>query len=417
MQRTSAALAAAIAALLASGSAAAQNTPSMEEMWRLIQQQQAEIQALRTELEQARQSVRETGQDLAETRQQVEQTREAVTAATSEVESLRASSAGAADWAASTHLGGYGELHYNAGKADEIDFHRFVLFFAHRFSDTTRFNSELEVEHTLAGEGKPGEVELEQAYIEHDLAPGLRGRAGLFLVPVGLLNEVHEPTTFYGVERNPVESQILPTTWWEAGLSLQGEFENGLGWDAAMHSGLATGAGSHYAVRSGRKKVAKAPAEDAAYTLRLRYQVPGLQLAAGYQHQSDVTQGQDPTAGAADLFTAHADWSLGRFGLRALWARWHLDGAGPAAVGADVQKGYYVEPSFRITPRVGVFARWNEWDNRAGDSADSRWRQTDVGINYWLHPNVVLKADYQFQDAPAGLADDDRLNLGVGYQF
>ena len=53
-----------------------------------------------------------------------------------------------------------------------------------------------------SGGGTPGEVELEQAYLEFDLNSGLHSRAGVFLLPVGILNETHEPPTFY--ELNPV---------------------------------------------------------------------------------------------------------------------------------------------------------------------------------------------------------------------
>ncbi|MCW8925306.1 MAG: hypothetical protein OQJ84_03540, partial [Xanthomonadales bacterium] len=109
---------------------------------------------------------------------------------------------------AKTTIAGYGELHYNnlsAGDSsrnvEEIDFHRFVLFFGHEFNDKTRFYSEFELEHSLAGDGEPGEVELEQAFVEFNLKQNLFARAGLFLVPVGILNETHEPPTFYGVER------------------------------------------------------------------------------------------------------------------------------------------------------------------------------------------------------------------------
>ncbi|OUR68170.1 porin, partial [Cycloclasticus sp. 46_83_sub15_T18] len=122
-----------------------------------------------------------------------------------------------ADWADKTTIGGYGELHYNnlsgkggASDKDAIDFHRFVLFFGHEFSDDIRFFSELELEHSIAGDGKDGEVELEQAYIDFDLNDQHTARAGLFLLPVGIINETHEPPTFYGTERNPVEKNIIP---------------------------------------------------------------------------------------------------------------------------------------------------------------------------------------------------------------
>jgi hypothetical protein len=66
---------------------------------------------------------------------------------------------------------------------------------------------------------------------------------------------------------------------------------------------------------------------------------------------------------------------------------------------------------------VGVFARYNEWDNRAGDSADSEYQQTNIGINYWPIPDVVLKADYQFQQGPTDSGTVEGINLGIGYQF
>ncbi|MEK9765788.1 MAG: porin, partial [Thalassolituus sp.] len=118
------------------------------------------------------------------------------------------------------YLGGYGEMHLNLnqGSDNEIDFHRYVLFVGKEFNDKVRFFSELELEHSLAGDGKPGEVELEQAYVEVDVADNTQVKTGLFLLPVGILNETHEPETFYGVERNNVEKRIIPTTWWEGGV-------------------------------------------------------------------------------------------------------------------------------------------------------------------------------------------------------
>ncbi|MGB5291019.1 MAG: hypothetical protein WBN41_06175, partial [Lysobacterales bacterium] len=150
--------------------------------------------------------------------------------------------------ASKTTIGGYGELHYNnlnakdpAKDVNMIDLHRFVLFFGHEFDDRTRFYSEFEVEHALvadSGGDTPGEVEIEQAYVEFDLRQDLYAKAGLFLLPVGILNETHEPDTFYGVERNDVESIIVPSTWWEAGAGMNGRFGSGWNWDMVFTSGL-----------------------------------------------------------------------------------------------------------------------------------------------------------------------------------
>jgi hypothetical protein len=128
-------------------------------------------------------------------------------------------------WWTKTSFGGYGEMHYenNAG-AGKIDFHRYVLFVNHEFNDILSFNSEFELEHSIAGESKNGEIELEQAYLEHNWkqfdAENITAKYGVFLIPCGIINEIHEPNTFYGVERNEVEKEVCANTRWEGGVQL-----------------------------------------------------------------------------------------------------------------------------------------------------------------------------------------------------
>ena len=297
-----------------------------------------------------------------------------------------------------------------------MDFHRFVLFFGHSFSDRVRFFSEVELEHAMAGEGKKGEIELEQAFIEFDLSDRHRAQAGLFVLPVGILNQTHEPPTFYGVERNPIETNIIPTTWWEGGAGLNGEIMPGWSYDVIVSSGLFVpiSGTNAYLIRSGRQAVSNARADELAYTGRIKWTGwSGVELVATAQYQSDVTQGT-AAAASATLLEAHAVVSQGPFGLRALYANWSVEGNAAKAVGRDTQSGWYIEPSYKILPSVGVFARYNAWDNQAGDSTDSEKQQTNIGVNFWPHEDVVIKADIQQQ---SGVINDDGFNLGVGYQF
>lgn len=323
---------------------------------------------------------------------------------------------------AHTHLGSYGELHLNrlrnrnGSDKDELDAHRFVLSISHEFSEQTRLFSELEIEH--GSSGSSGLVVLEQAYIEHTLNETLHLKAGIMVMPVGIVSETHEPPTFYGVERNQVETNIIPTTWSEGGISLTGRLQNGLSLEAAITSGLAANATTHYAVRDGRQDVSKAQAQDAAYTARVKWSGwPGLEWAATLHHQSDITQHNDMSAGAATLYETHIVMTHGAFGLRTLYARWQLDGNGPAAAGASNQNGWYAEPAWRFSERWGIFTRYSSWDNRASDQTDSRISQVDLGLNFWPHPDLVVKLDYQNQHAPAGSDEYDGINLGLGYLF
>ena len=319
-----------------------------------------------------------------------------------------------------TTVGGYGELHYNnlknnkAGGSDkeEIDFHRFVLFFGHQFSDKISFFSELEVEHSISGDGQNGEVELEQAYLDFNIKNSLHAKAGIFLVPVGIINETHEPNTFYGTERNPIESNIVPATWWEAGAGLSGEMAPGWSYDVAITSGLDLS--TQNKVRSGRQKASKARANSLMTTGRIKWTaIPGLEVAATIATMDDYTQGQG-TKNSATLTEAHIAYSKAKFGLRALYASWDLQGK---TNGYKEQTGFYIEPSYKITKAFGLFARYNQWDNQAADAADSEYTQIDVGVNYWPHEDVVIKLDYQNQDVPTGNDEYDGFNIGVGYQF
>lgn len=323
-------------------------------------------------------------------------------------------------WWDRTHLGGYGEMHLNivSGGDNEIDFHRWVLFLNHRFSDRITLNSELELEHSLAGEGKDGEVELEQAYIDIMLGHGVHAQGGLFLLPVGLLNETHEPDTFFGVERNSVEKEIIPTTWWEGGVGLRQTLDSGFDWHVQVHSGLnvpTTGANA-YRIRSGRQKVSEAPANDPAVTARLRYRgIPGLELSIFGSYQADLTQGAGTEDNEAILVGGTATYTRGGFGLRGLVAGWDIDGTAVSAMNRDSQWGYYVEPSYTFhvsdTAKLGLFARWSSYEYARGDVDE-----VTLGLNYWPIDNVVFKLDYHHSD-PKGGSSEESLNLGVGYSF
>jgi len=328
-----------------------------------------------------------------------------------------------------TTLGGYGELHANwledkkgTKDTDKIDFHRFVFFVNHEYSDKLRFVSELELEHSIAGEGKAGEIELEQAYIEYDYDDKTSISAGLMILPVGIINETHEPNTFYGVERNPVEKNIIPATWWEGGAMIARQLDDGLELKVAAHSGLK--ATSSFKPRDARGKVGNASAEHLAYTAALKYtKIPGLTLGGAVNFQSDMSngeaKGEQVGANSAIMSEGHMVYEKGNFGLRALYARWDINGADVEAAGRDNQDGWYVEPSLQVTDEVGIFTRFSRYDNGASaGSGSSAIKQLDLGVNWWIDPQVVFKADYQVQSVGAAIDNEyNGLNIGLGYAF
>lgn len=361
-------------------------------------------------------------------------------------------SGGIQGFADRTTIGGYGELHYNnfrgdvpatkTLKKDDIDFHRFVLFFGHRFNDWISFKSELEFEHALIKGGeKGGEVELEQAYLDFNINKTVNAKVGVFLIPMGMLNDTHEPPTFYGVERNEIESRIIPSTWWEAGAGIYGEALPGLNYQFNVTSSLDAGkfkTDFSNGVRDGRRKASNAPAEDVAFSGALNYSgVPGLLVGAafytGETGQDGITDADLEGVGARlTLWDVHARYQKDRWDLRALYAQGRLSDADEikTATGinaADKFYGWYAEVAYQVwrngDQAVSPFVRYEAWDTHddvPSNVTRNRNNKNDVwtvGANYTPHPQVVLKADYQSYDKPDGDKGDKRLNMGMGYMF
>ena len=441
----------ALVAMVVRSSVHAAETPNLDEMWRLLQAQQQKIQALETDLRAAQAELGLAQATLTDTRQQIAHTDAKIEATADELEASKSQSASASGWADRTQVGGYAELHYNnldddaviadgtANDLDQVDFHRFVIMLSHQFNDRIRFASELEVEHAVleSADDSPGEVALEQAWVELDLSSKHHLKAGLDLVPIGIINGTHEPPTFYGVERNPVELEIIPTTWSEAAAGIHGEIGAGFSYDAFVHTGLnvPTTGGSAFRPRSGRQHVAEAEDQAAAITARLKYTgIPGLELASSLHYENDYTGSADGADPSAYLAEVHGDWRHANgIGLRALYAHWHLEsdrahGIDPELVGADNLGGWYLEPSYRFPlpemalGELGMFARYSQWEQRNGlDGPTYRFAtfdRTNVGFNYWPHPRLVFKFDAQWESADAAVATElDGFNLGVGLQF
>lgn len=348
-----------------------------------------------------------------------------------------AEASGTAGWWTRTSVGGYGELHYNNNNGSgKIDFHRYVLFIGHQFNDSVAFNSEFELEHSIAGEGKAGEIELEQAYLDHNWGeyglPNTNMKYGVFLIPCGITNEIHEPPTFYGVERNVVEKEICSNTRWEGGIQVNHVIPDmDLTIIAGVHSSLTTSDGD---IRGGRDKVASATMNKESYSGAIRYTgaYPGLELGFSWDYEPDMNEGQSGPQVTGKMYAVHANYMPSRgFGSRAFYGQWNLD-CPPiltdanqcAANGRDYQWGGFVEGSYRFDltgeQSMGLMVRRAEWDDKAGTKNASTTKNnitmSTLGINWWLTDQAVLKADWE-RKKTFGSTAVQGFNMGMGYSF
>lgn len=326
----------------------------------------------------------------------------------------------------------FGEAHYahlrerNPDRVvEQFNVDRIVVGLGYSYSPSIRLITALELEDGTSFENdnvqndEDGDLHIEAAYAEFDLPRRQGVRAGVFPLPLGILNQRHLPIDYYGVERPVVEQEILPTTWSELGVGLFGQMTDQLSYDLALHSGLLTpgsGEPNAFRARDGLQRSSLAEGSGIASTARLKYLLtPVVELAGAVHHEEDIRQGLDPGETQAWLYETHALAQFGRLGLRGLWARWDVDGLAAEQRGRDTQDGYYLESSWRFNPRWGAFLQWSEWDtgNASGDAGEKRIMS---GFNYWPIPNLVFKFDFKHQDGEDG-SENYGGRFGFGYAF
>jgi hypothetical protein len=336
---------------------------------------------------------------------------------------------------------GYGEVHYNnpeigtmsSGSSNQLDFHRFVLGWEYEFAPKARVEAEVDFEHAAT------ELELEEAFLEYDLAPAVSLRAGSLLMPVGPLNEFHEPPLYYSVERPYVQMYVIPTTWQENGVGVAGQAGAGrLSYRAYVTAGLdATRMTSVGGLHDVSTKGAESKADDLAGVGRIEY-APAEGLLVGASGYFGGADQRTPGLGKVTLGIASADVRYRRagFDLRGVFVRTALDGADSvsAYVGETVGKamqGWYLEAAYDLLRRgagdeaarsLVVFGRHEEFDTNqeapagyARDPAAGR-SVTTGGFSYYPIEKIAFKADLEHWEDDTGAALN-RVNLGAAFMF
>ena len=336
-------------------------------------------------------------------------------------------------------IAGYGEMlyeNYASDKTTQFDFLRAILYAGYRFNDRFLFNSEIEVEHAK-------EIFVEFAYVDYLATDAVGLRAGMLLIPMGLVNEFHEPTVFIGAERPVTEKSIIPTTWRENGGGVYGAFDN-VAFRAYVVNGLDGSAFSSSGVRGGRQKGGKAKANDMAFTGRLDVTpTPGVFFGASFytggSGQGDVVVDGRNYGVRTGIFDAHAQAQVRGFDFRALFARAGLDdtsmlnqvlglegGAGVAEKmqGGYVQFGYDLLSQAPAAAGVGLtpYLRYEKVDTHAAVAAgftrnpSKNNTYTTFGIELKPIPNIVVKVDHMWvsNSVDSGV---DQFNFNVGYAF
>lgn len=352
-------------------------------------------------------------------------------------------------------IGGYGQIDFNQPLNKDIrsngnlDVHRMVMLFGYKFNNRISFVTELELEHVK-------EIYVEQAFIQYTLKPWLNFKAGLMLVPMGIINEYHEPVTFNGVERPGVDSRIVPTTWRELGAGFSGQINsasikyqlyimNGFK-SYSNETGMLDGKNG---LRKGRQKGAESMISYPSLAARIDYfGIPGLKTGFSVysgKTQSDLYNGIDKNN---KTLLTHADSSVVGVTMIGMDARYNIGGLAirgqyilgninnteqyNAFTGNDLGSnfnGYYGEIAFDILRVIGdfdqklnIFARYERYNTQAKTNSFEATKAFDIseivtGIGYEIAPGAMLKTDLQFKKSEDTNKWSKQFNAGVAVWF
>jgi hypothetical protein len=375
-------------------------------------------------------------------------------------------------------LWGYGESYYtdptHEGAKAQADLARAVFGIGYSFDERTEFNSEYEVEHAVTSASDVGEFEVEQFYIDRRLSDAVSVRGGLFLMPFGMINEHHEPTNFYGVQRNFIETLIIPSTWREGGFNLHGETRRGLGWSVGLTTGFDLSKwnftpefpqyvtaldleNSNVApLQATHQELALANAHHLSQYLALGYYgIPGLTLGGAISTGDAVKVPAPPNAPIpggerVTLWETHARWMPAQWDLSALYAHGSIsnlalaNAANPGSPNPIPSSfyGYFLQGAYRLWEqgdyRAVPFVRWERYNLGASYQGTSGpvipaglvplsatpgdygyWplnhdRVWTAGASLYVGQHVVVKGDYQWFQVNEGFK---RFDLGLGLNF
>ncbi len=337
-------------------------------------------------------------------------------------------------------IGGYGEVLYNqpTNLNGELDVQRLVMLFGYKFDNRVQFVTEIEFEHVK-------EVYIEQAFINYSVANGLNIRAGLMLVPMGIITEFHEPTTFNGVERPSMDKVIVPTTWREIGIGVSGRFDDlSLRYQAYLFNGFLSHDGKEgklkgsSGLRGGRQKGAESVVDQFNLSAKLDYYgIPNLRLGlSGYFGRTQAVDGQNAIPGS-DVGVAMLGLDA-RFKWQNLSARGQFVHASLSDTDAyntltdrdlgSALGGFYVETAYNLLPlanrqRLDAFVRYENYDTHKNvgtsivkNPAFDREEWT-LGLSYHMSIGTVFKVDYQSKKTGLAESQVGQFNVGVGVWF
>lgn len=319
-------------------------------------------------------------------------------------------------------IGGYGEMYYAntnpevGASSDSTEVKRFITYFGYKFTDDIILNAEIEYEGGgVTASGGGDEVVVEFMYLDFLQNKNFNARVGNMLMPIGLINERHEPTLFTTVQRPSTTKYIIPTTWNESGVMAYGDIVDGVEYKVAAVSAVQPDdtAGDKW-FRGGRGGSTVTNNVGLATVARVDYTgINALLAGASVYVDKDIT-----------LWDTHVDYKKSGARLYGTYAQTHRSGTSSGTTQVTDSYGGYLNANFDLLSltssdmKLPIFAQYenfNAQDKRADGTSGDDTTNLSFGLNFFPHPQVVLKADYVLSTTNS--LTDKITSLSMGFIF
>ena len=357
-------------------------------------------------------------------------------------------------------------------RRNAVDLERINTYVKYKFSEKITLKTEFEIEHGGTGVTMEldkfeefgeyeteveagGAVLLEQLNLTFEVKPWLNIRAGRLKLYMGVSSKLDLPVNYFTGYRSMMENTILPLGWYEVGIELFGDIGPKKKWSykAYLVNGLSSSgfSSANWIKRGFQRRFEIANAENLAVAGRLDYNLKNnswVGISSYYGNSNDNRPKPDlkGVGGYVTTVDLHANLNFKVFKLRGMLLYGHLQNSEKISeanrnlsnnlnekrtpVGSDIL-GFFLETGYDVfnltkikNKQLYVFGRYDFYDTMYGVSPEifknPRWERSEVtfGINYFPHPDVVVKSHYAVRSL--GLLTDNKENtflLGVGFTF
>ena len=388
-------------------------------------------------------------------------------------------------------LSGYGVVnYYNYTKydtdlniKDKFDAERLNLYLGYNFNDWISFKSEIEFEHGGTGSTVEldtqeefgeyeqeieagGEVKIEQIHINFAIKPYFNVRVGRMKIHFGLAQDLDRPISYFTTHRQEMENEILPLGWYENGVQFHGTFWKRLKYEVSVTNGLdASGFSSRGWIKEGyQTRFEMSNGNSLAFTGRLDYKFGKNKYtyfgASAYLNDAAANRPKNDMKESAYvmIFEGHItyDEDYLRFNSVILWGNLENSNivtsknaslsnnlgvkrtpVGKNALGFSFEGGYevlhFINPNSK--QKVYPFVRYDYYDTMQEVEGSvvkkPRWERSAImgGLNWFVHPQIVLKAHYQNRKLGSENIDlttlaytgkkqqENTFSAGIGFSF